>query len=72
MSNMSYCRFNNTLDDLMDCYENFSDIEDLDARELRARKKMIRLCCDIAQDFCDEIGLECEFMDSEVDSEDQE
>lgn len=28
MSNMSYCRFQNTLGDLQDCYEALGDMED--------------------------------------------
>lgn len=27
MSNMGYCRFQNTLSDLQDCYDNMSEIE---------------------------------------------
>ncbi len=60
MSNMSYCRFQNTLPDLRDCYENLSDVlemefqDDLgdnDKAELRNAKRLIKLCHDIAQDY---------------------
>lgn len=34
MSNMSYCRFQNTLGDLGDCYENMDD-NDLSKDELK-------------------------------------
>ena len=44
---MSYCRFENTLSDLEDCYENI-DNEDLSLSETRSRMKLIRLCCDIS------------------------
>ena len=42
MSNMSYCRFQNTLRDLRDCYENMD--EELSDEENRARKQLIILC----------------------------
>jgi hypothetical protein len=66
MSNMSYCRFQNTLEDLQDCYDNWTeldhkdddddDISDLsrnDSREMRARERLLALCEDIVQDFSD-------------------
>ena len=54
MPNMSYCRFQNTLEDLRDCYENI-DVPsvDLSGTEARARLKLVKLCekivtaCDI-------------------------
>ena len=51
MSNMSYCRFQNTLNDLRDCYEHIED-EDLSEDEKEARNKIKELCKDIALDFC--------------------
>ena len=51
MSNMSYCRFENTYRDLMDCYENMAD-KDLSNEEERARKRLLELCKDIAIDYC--------------------
>lgn len=51
MSNMSYCRFQNTLQDLRDCYEHLQD-SDLSDDEDRARRRLINLCIDIA----DEVG----------------
>lgn len=47
MGNMGYCRFENTLVDLRDCYENMNDT-DLSESEEKARKKLIDLCKDIA------------------------
>ena len=41
MSNMSYCRFENTLNDLVDCFQNISE-EAENSRDERARKEMIR------------------------------
>lgn len=48
--NMSYCRFYNTLQDLKDCYYNIEYVEDMSDEEKRARKQLIQLCCDIAED----------------------
>jgi len=51
MSNMSYCRFENTLHDLRDCWENFEDPQDeLSESEKKARKKLVELCREIAGD----------------------
>ncbi len=41
MANMSYCRFENTLNDLVDCFQNISE-EAENSRDERARKEMIR------------------------------
>lgn len=41
MSNMSYCRFRNTLEDFRDCIENIEDNE-LSEEEAQARYQMIR------------------------------
>jgi len=54
MSNMSYCRFQNTVLDLRDCQENMDD-GDLSPEEKRARKRLIKICCQIASDYSDEI-----------------
>ena len=40
MANMSYCRFENTLNDLVDCFNNISE-EAENSRDERARKQMI-------------------------------
>lgn len=50
MANMSYCRFENTLSDLRDCFENMED-EDLSVYEAPARISLIQLCMDIARDY---------------------
>ena len=50
---MSYCRFQNTLQDLRDCQENMDD-SDLSPEEKRARKALIDVCWRIAQDYGDE------------------
>lgn len=41
MSNMSYCRFENTLADLEDCYDNIEDTIDMSVEEAKARIKLI-------------------------------
>lgn len=51
MSNMSYCRFENTLYDLKDCYDNMYISEDASEEEKRAFDKLIKLCCEIADEF---------------------
>lgn len=50
MPNMSYCRFQNTYQDLMDCYENLND-SDLSHNERRYREKLIELCQDILDEY---------------------
>lgn len=55
MPNMSYCRFRNTLSDLKDCLENMDD-EYLSQEEEKARKRLIKLCAIISENY----GEECE------------
>jgi len=52
MSNMSYCRFQNTLEDLEDCYENIHDEidEEESESEYQARKELIELCKRIVEE----------------------
>ena len=50
MSNMGYCRFENTYNDLQDCSEHLED-KDLDESEERKRKLLIKLCKEIAGEF---------------------
>ena len=47
---MSYCRFENTYQDLLDCYHNMSD-DDLSETEARYKKKIIDLCESITSDY---------------------
>ena len=54
MSNMSYCRFENTLPDLNDCAESMDDM-DLNDTETRARRSLIKVCIEIADDYRDEV-----------------
>lgn len=60
MSNMSYCRFENTLRDLKDCYEHMTDVN-LDPEEIRARQAMVELCSEILS--------ECTNVEVQVDGE---
>ena len=50
MGNMGYCRFENTVGDLEDCYEHFGDQLESN-EELRARKRMLKVCKDIVQEY---------------------
>lgn len=52
MGNMSYCRFENTLNDLKDCYLAMD--EELDGSEKAARLALIELCGDITEEYGDE------------------
>jgi hypothetical protein len=40
--NMSYCRFQNTANDLADCLDNWHD--DLSEEEAAAKKRLIKTC----------------------------
>ena len=52
MSNMSYCRFRNTLNDLVDCQYNFEDITSKE--ELEAAKRLVKVCREIAEEIEEE------------------
>jgi hypothetical protein len=49
MSNMSYCRFENTLADLEDCEDNFDSTESID--EAQAAIDLYRLCVTISRTY---------------------
>jgi hypothetical protein len=63
MSNMSYCRFENTYNDLRDCYNNI-DNTDLSKTEEAARKRLIELCQSIVEVADPELEMD------EADAED--
>lgn len=48
MSNMGYCRFENTYKDLSDCWINWDS--DLSTEEAEAKEKMLELCKKIAEE----------------------
>jgi hypothetical protein len=50
MANMSYCRFQNTYLDLLDCSYNLGD-KDLSDSEKNARKNLIELCKEMVEHF---------------------
>ena len=50
MSNMSCCQFRDTYSDLLDCYESMDNV-DLSEEEEKAKKKIIQLCQEIADDY---------------------
>jgi len=49
MANMSYCRFQNTLEDLRACYDVIKedDFEDMSQEEKKAKAELIGLCGNI-------------------------
>lgn len=53
MTNMSYCRVENTLADLKDCYNNVEP-DDLSENEEKAWKELIVLCQDMVDDYKEE------------------
>ena len=58
MPNMSYCRFENTYNDLIDCLDNIRD-EASNDRDERYRIKMIRLLSDkigLIENLIDEVN----------------
>lgn len=52
MANMSYCRFQNTYNDLKDCDQHLDD--DLSGIEKEYRDKLIKLCKRIADNFAED------------------
>jgi hypothetical protein len=58
MSNMSYCRFENTHSDLLDCYDALIEMDDIHNAseemsdyEREAMFDLIKLCQNIAYEF---------------------
>jgi hypothetical protein len=49
MANMSYCRFQNTYRDLIDCYDNLNDF--VSESEKRYRERLVELCQNIVDEF---------------------
>jgi len=60
MANMSYCRFENTYKDLIDCYHNIN--EPVSKSEHNYRERLVDLCREILDEY--------EYQDIEDDSED--
>jgi len=58
MSNMSYCRFENTYSDLLDCYNNINEnLRGMSESELKYRNKLIQLCQDILDEAIEDSDL---------------
>jgi len=57
MANMSYCRFENTYQDLKDCLKslNQNDLEDLSNSEREFAIKLVKMCSFISQDFLEDV-----------------
>jgi len=51
---MGYCRFQNTVQDLNDCYDHMDD-DALSDEEKRARRRLIRMAIRIADCYGDEV-----------------
>ena len=68
MSNMSYCRFENTIGDLRDCVEAIEEGKPLSEREARFAKKMVQVCKDYLAAVKDN-GIVAEDEDEESDDE---
>jgi hypothetical protein len=64
MANMSYCRFENTYNDLIDCIENLNKIAS-NERDERYRKRLIELLIDTVESGQAEEALEVEDDDSD-------
>lgn len=67
MSNMSYCRFRNTLNDMFDCKKNIGEaLESLD--EARARVRLIKMCKEISEDkyALDDAEMDVERLEAEA------
>jgi hypothetical protein len=67
MSNMSYCRFENTLNDLVDCFNNIHE-EAENERDERARKLMIRFLFEninLVEDLKEELDQPIMYLNEE-------
>jgi NTP pyrophosphatase (non-canonical NTP hydrolase) len=74
MSNMSYCRFHNTLGDLHDCLEALRDLstgcgESLSESELSAALHLVDLCNEVVEECADE---DLEDLNEECKAEEKE
>ena len=53
MANMSYCRFENTLTDLLDCHSALiaGEIDETNEIETRSMVRLVKLCKAIGEDY---------------------
>ena len=70
MSNMSYCRFSNTLSDLRDCrwalealFSGAEDARGLPREELQAAKELCEECVELASVLAEEQGRDIDLDD---------
>lgn len=57
MTSMSYCRFQNAVDDMHECIDHLSDdTDEMSEEELKARQKFIKLCRFVAEHWEDDDG----------------
>jgi len=54
MSNMSYCRFQNTYRDLLDCQNALEEEDQLSPEEYRAAKNLLDVCENIGANYSEE------------------
>ena len=66
MANMSYCRFENTYRDLVDCYHNLN--EQLSNREHEYREMLVNICKEIIEDY----NPSCQDMDDDYEYNEEE
>ena len=69
MSNMSYCRMENTLRDMRDCENHLDD--ELGGSEFKARKKLVELCRAVAESF-EGVDLDEQFTDADLEDDEVE
>jgi hypothetical protein len=66
MPNMSYCRFENTLGDLVDCFENIN--KETNSRDENYRQRMIDLFTDLVEN-CNTQEEMLNFLENEIANE---
>ena len=69
MSNMSYCRFENTLADLQDCADNLRN--KLSSSEAKARQRLVLLCGTILEELGASVDIPS-VLDFSAESSDEE
>lgn len=68
---MSYCRFENTASDLVDC-ENHMDDTLTSEYEIKARRRLLKTCKSIAENYDEDTLNDDTEEDEEEDEEDEE
>lgn len=60
---MPYCRFHNTLSDLLDANDYLDGGKAPSDAEAKARERLIKLCVEIALNYGASVGQEVELID---------